>query len=428
MLSFKVLQIFFCLALIKSRQKNAKRAADFDTIYEQRLAYLEKFATTTNSVSPSNDCCGCSGHLILRQEMGRMNNHFVQVVHGLWLANKMNRTLVLPQSMTESFRYFELGKVKSAFCFAFENELNLVGKALVSTQRFFVYGVLQRGHSFFIDEVAFDQHQVEHFLRVKVPPLDKDGEIIAQVSKWYVRFLSMLWSQPNEKLKRDTIDFVQKYLGGQANYVSVHKRQFEGGCSKVLFAATSPSDFATGDLPARTSTLDNEWDSSLAHPLCTMTSAFIKNIMALRGLKRHRVFLSHDGQAPIDDLRLDLGAVTTDTISPTTDRSFLDMMVAMHGDLFVLNPRSTFSWTVFVVRTALGLESAPLLSNRNMYLRDPTEVTGSGRHCNDPEPGGPQESLRGEAKLHVDGANACPWVNWTSITEAVHVLRHVHQE
>ena len=35
------------------------------------------------------------------------------------------------------------------------------------------------------------------------------------------------------------------------------------------------------------------------------------------------------------------------------DLKFVDMFVAIHSDLFILNPRSTFSWEIYLVRLCL---------------------------------------------------------------------------
>ena len=45
------------------------------------------------------------------------------------------------------------------------------------------------------------------------------------------------------------------------------------------------------------------------------------------------------------------------------------MLVAMMSQLFVLNPRSTFSWEIFVVRECLGLPSLPVLRTKDLYVQ-----------------------------------------------------------
>jgi hypothetical protein len=42
--------------------------------------------------------------------------------------------------------------------------------------------------------------------------------------------------------------------------------------------------------------------------------------------------------------------------------TFIDMMIAMHGNFFLMNPLSTMTWPVFIVRSILGMKSAPEVS------------------------------------------------------------------
>ena len=46
----------------------------------------------------------------------------------------------------------------------------------------------------------------------------------------------------------------------------------------------------------------------------------------------------------------------------SVDKKFLDLFLSIHGDFYVLNPLSTFSWQAYVVRVCLGtLLRQPLL-------------------------------------------------------------------
>ena len=51
---------------------------------------------------------------------------------------------------------------------------------------------------------------------------------------------------------------------------------------------------------------------------------------------------------------------------------WIDMGVSLHAELFIHNPASTFSWMIFVVRSALGLKTVPSISDDyDLYLRHP---------------------------------------------------------
>ena len=71
--------------------------------------------------------------------------------------------------------------------------------------------------------------------------------------------------------------------------------------------------------------------------------------------------------------------------------------MAAHGAFFVLNPISTFSWQVFVVRKCLGLDSVPILTDNDFYLQTRKHFKISNR----------------------DGL----WVSFVSIAEAANDIR-----
>ena len=76
----------------------------------------------------------------------------------------------------------------------------------------------------------------------------------------------------------------------------------------------------------------------------------------------------------------------------TPDYKFVDMFVAIHSDLFILNPRSTFSWEIYLVRLCLGLLSVPVVRTNDLYLRKL-----------------PEEEVVPNGML---------WVSWTSVIDA----------
>ena len=62
------------------------------------------------------------------------------------------------------------------------------------------------------------------------------------------------------------------------------------------------------------------------------------------------------------------------------EMKFVDMFIAIHGDFFILNPRSTFSWEIYLIRICLGLESVPIVRNNDVYFRKvPDDLIASNR-------------------------------------------------
>ena len=58
---------------------------------------------------------------------------------------------------------------------------------------------------------------------------------------------------------------------------------------------------------------------------------------------------------------------------------FLDMLIAMNADFFIMNPHSSYSFEIYVIRTILGLQSVPIMNNEDFYMRDPTKKTQYNR-------------------------------------------------
>jgi hypothetical protein len=112
--------------------------------------------------------------------------------------------------------------------------------------------------------------------------------------------------------------------------------------------------------------------------------------------------VAHDGAGDVDSYRKH-GAVfssvleqahlvTAAKMDSKAKYKFVDMFVAMHGDLFVLNPRSTFSWQIYLIRVCLALQSVPVMRNNDLFMQKL-----------------PEELVLG---------NRTVWVSWRSVVEA----------
>jgi hypothetical protein len=205
----------------------------------------------------------------------------------------------------------------------------------------------------------------------------------------------------------------------------------EGGCSRVMGLSTLVSDFDSTEIPMSGS----EWKGNLNnnHPICDMTYNFVKDILTMRNISCcSNLFISFDGRGKLctrfycdqyeshDRLSFDtshdntlinnfyepyflfifyIGSLDEFITNKATiltkgkfmefdkiidafsakgkgyDTKYLEMFVAIHGAFFIMNPRSTFSFEVFVVRTILGLESVPILKNKDFYVKASSEVS-----------------------------------------------------
>jgi hypothetical protein len=188
---------------------------------------------------------------------------------------------------------------------------------------------------------------------------------------------------------------------------------------------TTASDFSPKELP-----MNNEvWArvNKNFHPLCEMPAAFTMAVCALfyanssssssssssqEGQQGQQgrcgadrgMFVAFDGRGDVSDYRQINAVFSSDvdfssssassslvpthwsapgsTAAPTPlhisdvnniDKKFVDMFVAMMSEFFILNPRSTFSWEIYLIRLALGLSSVPVMTDKDLYVQHPEE-------------------------------------------------------
>ena len=74
----------------------------------------------------------------------------------------------------------------------------------------------------------------------------------------------------------------------------------------------------------------------------------------------HTIPLSHE-HTP-STLPHTLLSQSQEDLPSNVDPLYVDALLAIHSDLFILNPKSTFSWMIYVVRVALALQvTRPLI-------------------------------------------------------------------
>lgn len=179
---------------------------------------------------------------------------------------------------------------------------------------------------------------------------------------WSARVFSSLWGSPEKSLLDTSLSIIERYLENGFKYVSLHKRGFEGYCSEHLKRIScSSSDINPLELPLN----NTEWlTSSTRHPLCDMNSSFVKEILHMHN-KTGKILVAHDGQVPSNIDGVFLNEIKHELHYDA--HPIIDVFLSMHSDFFIMNPVSTMSYQIFIVRTALGLESVPILQQRN-YL------------------------------------------------------------
>ena len=332
-------------------------------IRQRHLENLVRVTETTVSCSESNFV------FISEYQFGRSGNNLIEFAHGLWLANRLNRTLAIPQWMNHILLPFDTSLLDQYYCY--EKDVKLEGKDVIS---------VTSEDSFFFYKVFKYTPEYEPYHKY-LPVLNEDT--IISFTKHFIKVYAALWSHPLPEIRNASQFIIKNYLGNNFRYSSVHKRTFEGGCNKVLSSCTSINDYDEKEIAM----FVPEWKGNLwtYHPLCNMPSSLVFETLKIHNRSNTKVFVAFDGRGSVDDL-IGRNATVIHNLKGIEqiramkhDLKFLDLFIAIHGDFFLLNPRSTFSWEVFVVRTCLGLQSVPKLKNHDFYVTNPHDLAAANR-------------------------------------------------
>jgi len=328
---------------------------------------------------------------IVEYQFGRNGNQLIEFAHGIWIAYRYNRTFMMPEWMNTLLLPFNTTYLQSLFCFQEytkpTEDMNIL--PIESIESFFAFKLANQpifAPLFYIDSKTPTESEIPF-------------KAIEELTLFYLTVYTSLWSHPKHSIVKASKWVIENHLQGNFRYASVHKRTLEGGCSEIFMRATKVSDFSSSELP-----MDHgEWTGRLhkSHPLCVMSESFVTSTMNLhnRSSEQTKVFVAFDGAGDIHDYKRNPNAVFLDvlndyhepditTSTPITDVSlstrgrrrdlrhhssggdhmFIDMFIAMQSDLFIMNPRSTFSWQIFVIRACLSLQSVPVLWNQDLFM------------------------------------------------------------
>jgi hypothetical protein len=327
---------------------------------------LREFAVA--GVNPHFTCSTTEFINIPGGAYGRSGNLLIELTHGLWLARRMNRTFAIPPWMYRVIEPFNTSLLSSIFCFRVGLDPSTPGIDVLSLDS----GALFFGTGLFTDE------RFKH----KLPPLPKyelNGTILHELSAHFMSVYLALWSSPSSHIIRSSCEVIKRKLDDNFSYASAHKRSLENACSHIMSDNVHIDEFNNTELPMNSPAWQ---DAKNRHPLCGegMTFSFIDDILKMhrRDRANQKLFMLFDGQSDISDFVASNATIlsvgeskmfTPDySVGFGRDTMLIEMYIAMHGELFIMNPRSTLSLQVFVVRAALGLTSVPTLRNHDIYL------------------------------------------------------------
>lgn len=324
---------------------------------------------------------------------GRSGNNLIEFTHGLWIANKYNGTLEVPKWIQNIFHPFELTHLHNTFCFSEEiiqNPQHLI--EITSEDSYMAWKLFQNPDYGGLDKLF--------------PPSTNYIESVRELSMIFVQVYSSLWSSPHHHILAASSFIMKEFFHNNFTYTSVHKRSMEGGCNSIAVSCTNKDDYSPKDLPMNSAF----WDGDLRqlHPICVMPAKFIVETQQLHNRNNEPIYLAFDGLGSIDDYN-ELSSKGQNVVLNSdidkheehkhSNKVFLDMFMAINADFFVLNPFSTFSWEIYVIRTCLGLESVPIMKNNDFYMMKRPDSF---------------------EKLKRQGL----WVGWLSIIEACEYLHH----
>ena len=341
-------------------------ADGIDQIILKRLDRLKAVARYGNTAKP--ECSTQKFVYITEYPFGNSGNHIISLTHTLWLAQKLNATLIIPNWIESSLKHFDLSILLESYCFTLNPNVPSDTKnyAVTSEESFFLFKLFRDKNLPYIQ---------------LLPPLTTD--IVNDISIHYLKVYASLWCKPTDNIISASKWIIETYLASKVDYVSVHKRNLDGGCGKIMNENTKLTDFSLQEIPIN----NTIWSSDLYHhhPICEMPIDFIKQTMNLNGFSYDRnLFIAYDGQGDISNYRMHK-AVFSSVMSShkeysTIPMKYVDMFVSMHGDFFIQNPRSTFSWQIYIIRVCFHLPSVPTIQTNDIYLqRVPQDLIAADR-------------------------------------------------
>lgn len=346
--------------------------AENSDLYSHTLAtntlFLRQNILKVFSQKKNHGSCSTDKYVqITEYAFGRNGNNMIEFAHGLFVSEYLNSTLIVPEWMNEIFHNFDLDHIHSQFCFVHEvpKATNITIFPITSEESFFLFKLKTNAqlHSLFLHEET----------------------LISKLSLHFINVYSSFWCCPHKRL----LYLSNIYLNHQFPnmiYSAVHKRKLEGGCSKIFAQSTTPRDFSSLQIPLNHSV----WNQNLAkfHPLCEMTYEFVNEIIKIN-FQESKIFVAFDGKGEISDYvnhhafflkDFDFSKYNDGQHLNHKELAFLDIFISIHSSFFILNPRSTFSWQIFVIRSILSLSSLPTIETNDIYLQKiPDDLISANR-------------------------------------------------
>lgn len=340
---------------ISSSLQVSSSSSLINTIHQR----LESLIHLSDSIPILSYECNHSNLIVITEiPFGNSGNNLIELTHGLWIAKQYNYTLNIPIWMRHILHPFNTSILQSKYCY---NEVDSWDTSITSIIE------ITSEESFFLMKLFDDPKH-----SIVLPKLSMNT--IQEISEHFIHIYSLLWSQVNNNILLSSLWLLENTLSSNLSYITIHKRNFEGGCNKVLATQSQVSDYPIDQLPMD----DISWQGNLflSHPICEMHLSFIQKILNKNHFNNSLLYLAYDGRGDISDYiqyNVSLASKLDANIFPSSifnHMKYIDMFMAINSQVFILNPYSTFSFQIYVLRICLELnDNIPLMKDRDVYFR-----------------------------------------------------------
>jgi hypothetical protein len=345
------------------------------------------------TVIPSKSCSKTNFITTNEHDFGKSSNTLIEFTHMLWLAKRLNRTYLISEWMMTKkkqkfLHFFNTSLLESLYCVKYTlNEISTENIDIMEINTGEAYYAFQ----FFNNIQRFDG---------LVPQFNET--ILYELSIHFIQVYTSLWCCPSSNIIEASSWMLSRYFNNSLqSFTAVHKRSLDRNCDAKYNGVVNISNFSPLELaPYNTS---KHASIIQIYPLCEMPIQFVHETQNLNNRSQQKIFVAFDGHGNITDYEKNRAIFGKNIKEIPLHRKIegreLDMMMAIHADFAILNPKSTFSWQIYVLRECLGLKSVPKLISTDFYMhRNPHDFQNFHRHIE-------------------------LWVNWNSIGNACAELR-----
>jgi len=258
---------------------------EMQNILNLRMETLKEFSSKI-TFDESLNCSRAKFMTITKNKFGRSGNNLIEFTHLLWLSKKYKATFVPPTWMLEILSPFNTSILESSYCVQLRGGVPKDARKVIE---------VSSEESFYLPHL-WNKNNNWNPYRTSLPPLN--SATIEEISLVFLKVYAALWSSPIKSVQAAGEWVITHHLNNNFRYTSVHKRQMEGACSKLLFEGAKLKDFYDDEIP----TWRPEWKSK-SHPLCDMSYDFIYDTQLIHNQNGSKIFIAFDGRGEIDSYR-----------------------------------------------------------------------------------------------------------------------------